>query len=174
MVISKLQGFLLYPLMWPFTRSRDHLRKIMSNMVILKLWNVCRTQSCDPPCGLENIWGLKMSKLLNLITYSLACLLTCTNWALSCICEHFVKHMSRIIVAHLETISILFIHACLAWDRSSYACGDFAQIATSLNFISSSLLHVCYIIMVYLWGLTLIFTKSRHHVEHSCFKYLLV
>jgi hypothetical protein len=40
-----------------------------------------------------------MSKLLNLITYSLACLLTCTNWVLSCICEHLAKHASRNFVA---------------------------------------------------------------------------
>jgi hypothetical protein len=55
-----------------------------------------------------------MSKLLNLIGYSLECLLSCTNCALSCICECLAKHMSQIIVAHLEMISILFIYACLA------------------------------------------------------------
>jgi hypothetical protein len=149
-------GCLLYPVVRPSVRSRDHLRKIMSNMVISKLWGVCRTLSCDPPPCLEIIWGFKISKLLHLISYSLACLLTCTNWALSCICECLTKHASWVIVAHLEMISILFIHACLAWDRSPYACGDFVQIATSLNFISSTLLHICYLLMVYLWGLTLI------------------
>jgi hypothetical protein len=51
----------------------------MSNTVIWKLQGICRTQSCNPLCGLEIIYGLKMSKLLNLIAYSLACLLTCTN-----------------------------------------------------------------------------------------------
>jgi hypothetical protein len=51
----------------------------MSNMVISKLWDVYCTQSCDPPRDLEITWGLKMSKLLNLIAYSLACLLTCTT-----------------------------------------------------------------------------------------------
>jgi hypothetical protein len=70
---------LSYPVVRPFTRSRDHLRKIISNMVILKLRGVCRTQSCDPPYGIEVTWGSKMSKLLNLIAYSAACLLTCTN-----------------------------------------------------------------------------------------------
>jgi hypothetical protein len=55
-----------------------------------------------------------MSKLLNLIAYSLAYLLTCTNIVLSCICEHLVKHISRIIVALLKMISILFIHAYFA------------------------------------------------------------
>jgi hypothetical protein len=59
----------------------------MSNAVILKLHGVCRTPSCDPPRSLEITWGLKMSKLLNLIAYSLACLLTCTNCVFSCICE---------------------------------------------------------------------------------------
>jgi hypothetical protein len=126
-----------------------------SNMVISKLRYICHTQSCDHPCGLEIIWELKMSKLLNLIACSLKCLLTCINWVLSYICERLAKHVSQIIVAHLEIISILFIYACLAWERSPYTCGDFAQIATSLNFISSSLLHVCYLLMVYLWGLTL-------------------
>jgi hypothetical protein len=155
----KALGCLLYLVVRPSTQSRDHLRKIMSNTVIFKLWGVCHTQSCDPPCGLEIIWGLKMSKLLNLIAYSLACLLTCTIWVISCICEHLVKHASRIIIPHLEMISILFIHACLAWDRSPYACGDFAQIATSLNFISSSLLRVGYLSMVYLWELSLIFAN---------------
>jgi hypothetical protein len=140
----------------PSARSRHHLRKIMSNTVISKLWGICHTQSCDPSRGLEIIWGLNISKLLNLITYSLECLLTHTNWVLSCICERLVKQAPQIFVAHLEMISILFIYACLAWDRSSYACGDFAQNATSLNLISSSLLHVCYLLMVYLWGLTLI------------------
>jgi hypothetical protein len=154
--------------------STDHLRKMMSNMVISILWDVCCTQSCNPLCGLEIIWGFKMSKLLNFIACSLACLLTCTSWALSCIYERLAKNVSRIIVAHFEMISTLFIHACLAWDRSPYACGYFAQIAASLNFISSSLLHVCYLLMVYLWELTLNFAKSWHIVEHSCFKYLLV
>jgi hypothetical protein len=113
----------------PSARSRDHLRKIISNMMILKLRGICRTQSCDPPCGLDITWGFKMSKLLNLIAYSLACLLTCINWVLSCICEHFAKQVSRTIVAHLEMISILSIYACLAWDRTLYACGELAQLA---------------------------------------------
>jgi hypothetical protein len=170
----KAQGCLPYLVVWPSTWSRDYLRKTISNTVILKLQSVCRTQMCNPLRGLEIIWGFKMSTLLNLITYSLACLLTCTNWALSCVCERLAKHASWIIVAHHEMISILFIHACLAWDRSPYACCDFAQIATSLNFISSSLLHVCYLLMVFLWGVTLIFAKSCHLVECSCCKYLLV
>jgi hypothetical protein len=44
----------------------------------------------------------------------------------------------------------MFIYDCLAWDQSPYTCGDFAQIATSFNFISNSLLHVCYLLVVYL------------------------
>jgi hypothetical protein len=109
-----------------------------------------------------------MSNLLNLIAYSLACLLTCINWTLSCICEHLAKHASQIIVARLEMISILFMHACLAWDRSPYACGDFTQSATLLNLISSSLLHVCYLLMVSLWGLTLVFANLGTIVEYNC------
>jgi hypothetical protein len=161
-------GCLPYPVMRPSTRSRDHLRKIMSNTVISKLRSVCHTQSCDPPHSIEIIWGLKMSKLLNLIAYSLVCLLTYTNCVLSCICEYLVNHASRIIVAHLEMIYVLFIYVCLTWDRSPYACGDFAQISSWLNFISNSLIHVCYLLMVYLWVLTLIFVKSWHLIEYSC------
>jgi hypothetical protein len=142
--------------------------------MIAKLWGVCHIQSCYHPRGIEIIWGLKMSKLLNLIAYLLACLLTCTNWVLGCTYERLGKHASWIIVAHLEMISVLFIYVCLAWDQSPYACGHLAQIASSLNFTSSSLLHVNYLLMVYLWGLNLIFAKSWHFVEHSYFKYLLV
>jgi hypothetical protein len=48
-------GYLSYPVVRSSTRSRDHLRKIMSNTVILKLWGVYRTQLYDPPHGLEII-----------------------------------------------------------------------------------------------------------------------
>jgi hypothetical protein len=44
-----------YPVVQPSVRSRDDLRKIMSNVVILKLRGVCRTQFCDPPHGVEII-----------------------------------------------------------------------------------------------------------------------
>jgi hypothetical protein len=97
-----------------------------SNMMISKLWGVCHTKSCDHPCGIEITWGLKISKLLNLITYSLACLLTCTNWVLSCICEHLAKHASQIFVALFEMMPSKFIYACFGWDRSSYAYGGLA------------------------------------------------
>jgi hypothetical protein len=122
----KASGCLSYPVVRPSARSKDHLRKIMSNTVISKLQGVCRTQSCDPPHGLEIIWWLKMSKLLNLIAYSLACLLTYTNWVLSCICEHLKKHASRISVALFEMMSSEFIYACFGWDRSLYSCGGLA------------------------------------------------
>jgi hypothetical protein len=48
-------GCLSYPVVRPSARSRDHLRKIKSNMMILKLRGICRTQSCDLPRGLEII-----------------------------------------------------------------------------------------------------------------------
>jgi hypothetical protein len=48
-------GCLPYPVVRPSTRSRDQLRKIISNLVILKLRGVCRTQSCNPSCDLEII-----------------------------------------------------------------------------------------------------------------------
>jgi hypothetical protein len=36
-------GCLSYPVLQPSVQSKDHLRKIMSNTVILKLRGVCRT-----------------------------------------------------------------------------------------------------------------------------------
>jgi hypothetical protein len=36
-------GCLTYPVMRPYAWSRDHLRKIMSNLMILKLRIVCHT-----------------------------------------------------------------------------------------------------------------------------------
>jgi hypothetical protein len=122
----KASGCLLYPVVRPSVWYRDYLRKILSNMVISKLRGVCRTQSCDPSRGLEIIWGLKISKLLNLIAYSLTCLLTYTNCVLSYICEHLVNHASQITVALFEMMSSEFIYAYFGWDRSLYACGGLA------------------------------------------------
>jgi hypothetical protein len=48
-------GCLSYPIVRPSAWFRDHLRKIMSNTVFLKLWGVYHTQSCNPPHGLEII-----------------------------------------------------------------------------------------------------------------------
>jgi hypothetical protein len=39
---------------------------IDSNIVISKLWSVCRTQSCDPPRGLEVIWGMSNTMISKL------------------------------------------------------------------------------------------------------------
>jgi hypothetical protein len=50
---------------------------------------------------------------VNLIAYSLACLLTCTNYVLSCICEHLAKHASQNFVALFEMMPNEFIYACL-------------------------------------------------------------
>jgi hypothetical protein len=112
MVISKLRG--VYR-----TQSCDPPHNLdviwgMSNTVISKLRSVCRTQSPDPPWDLEITWGLKMCKLLNLIAYSLACLLTCTNWVFSCICERLEKHASQIFIALFEMMLVsLYIFSWL-------------------------------------------------------------
>jgi hypothetical protein len=53
-----------------------------------------------------------MSKLLDLIAYSLACLPTCKNRVFSCICEHLTKHASQILVALFEMMPSEFIYAC--------------------------------------------------------------
>jgi hypothetical protein len=133
------------------TQSCDPTRGLeviwgMSNTVISKLWSVCRTQSCDPPRGLEITWGLKMSKLLNLIAYSLACLLTCINWVLSCICEHLGKHVSQIFVALFQMMPSEFIYAYLDWDRSLYACCDLLNIL--IHFISYHILAHGYLLVI--------------------------
>jgi hypothetical protein len=61
---------------------------------------------------------------VNFISYSLACLLTCTNRVLSYICERLTKHASRIFVALFEMMPSDFIYACLSSDRSLYVCDD--------------------------------------------------
>jgi hypothetical protein len=109
-----------------------------------------------------------MNKLLNLIVYSLACLLTWTNWVLSYICERLVKHMSRIIVAFFEMMPNEFIYACLGWDRSLYACGDLLNL--HIHFISylSSWPLACYLVMVSLWWFTLVFVSLGIMVLYNC------
>jgi hypothetical protein len=47
-------------------------------MVVLKLWGVYRTQSCDAPRGLEDV-GLKMSKL-----------------ELNCLSTYFFTHLYKL------------------------------------------------------------------------------
>jgi hypothetical protein len=138
-------GCLPYSIVRPSAWSIDHLRKIISNPVILKLRGVCHTQSCDPPHGLEIIWGLKMSKLLNLIAYSIVCLLTCTNWVLSCICERLAKHASQIIVAHLE-----MIYSCL-YMLVSLEIEVIMLVVTLLKLLHNliSYLAPCYMFVIY-------------------------
>jgi hypothetical protein len=94
---------------------------------------------------------------VNLVAYSLACLLTCTNWVLSYICERLAKYASQIFVAVFEMMPSEFIYACLGCDRSLYACGDLLNLL--IHFISylSSRLLACYLVMVSLWGFTLVF-----------------
>jgi hypothetical protein len=105
---------------------------------------------------------------VNLIAYSLACFLTCTKWVFSCIYERLVKHASRIIVALFVMMSNEFMYACHGWDRSLYTCGDLLNML--IHFISylSSWLHACYLLMVSLLGLTLIFASLDIMVKYSC------
>jgi hypothetical protein len=105
---------------------------------------------------------------VNLIAYSLTCLLTCTNWVLSCICEHLAKHASRIFVALFEMMSSEFIYAYLGCDRSLYACGDLLNLL--IHFISylSTWLLACYLIMVSLWGFTLVLASLGIMVVYNC------
>jgi hypothetical protein len=167
-------GCFPYPVVQPSVRSRYHLRKIMSNTMILMLWGVCRTQSCDSPCSLEIIKGFQMSTLLNLIAYSLTCLLTCTSRALSCIYEHLAKHASWIIVSHFEMISIFLYMLVLLEIEVLMLVVTLLKLQHCLISYLAPCYMFFYLLMVYLWGLTLIFAKSWHLVEYSLFKYLLI
>jgi hypothetical protein len=149
------------------TQSCDPLRGLeiilgMSNTVISKLRGVCRTQSCDPPCDLQITWGLKMRKLLNLIVYSLACLLTYTNWILSCICKRLAKHASRISVAPFEMmLANVYMHVLVE-------IGVFMLVVDLLNllFTLSHILAYGYLLVISLWSLweiSLLFYKSWHN-----------
>jgi hypothetical protein len=131
----------------------------MSNMVISKLRGVFRTKSCDPPRSLEITWGPKMSKLLNLIIYSLACLLTCINWVLCCICECLAKHASRISVALFEMMlaSLYILILVEIWVLM-------LMVHLLIQFISylSSWLLACYPVVVSC-EYSLLFYKSWHN-----------
>jgi hypothetical protein len=161
MMISKLRGVCC-------TQSCDSpcgLEVIwgMSNMVISKLQGVCRTQSWDPPCGPEITWELKMSKLLNLIAHSLVCLLTCTNWVLSCICEHLAKHASQIFVALFEMM-LESLYICLSWLRYESLCLWWTCL--TCLFTSCHILAHGYLLVISLWSLyedSLLFCKFWHN-----------
>jgi hypothetical protein len=105
---------------------------------------------------------------VNLIAYSLACLPTYTNWVFSCICERLAKHTSRIFVALFKMKPSEFIYACLDWDRSLYTCDD--PLNLLIHFISylSSWLLAYYLVMVSLWGITLVFASLRIMVVYKC------
>jgi hypothetical protein len=160
MVISKLRDVC-------HTQSCDPPRGLeviweISNMVIWKLRCICRTQSCDPPRGLEIIWGLKMSKILNLIAYSLAYLLNCTNWVLSCICERLVKHTSRISVALFEMmLASLYILVLVEIEVFMFVVNLLILIFTSFHILAHG-----YLIFITLWSLMRINSyiyKSGHN-----------
>jgi hypothetical protein len=105
---------------------------------------------------------------VDLIAYSLACLLTCTNWVLRCICERLAKHVCRIFVALLEMMPSEFIYACLAYDRSLYACGDLLNLFIQFISYLSSWLFACYLVMVSLRGFTLVFASLGIMVVYNC------
>jgi hypothetical protein len=140
----------------------------MSNTVILKLRGVYRTQLCDPPRGLEITWGFKMSKLSNLISYSLVCLFTCTNWVLSCICERLVKHASRIFVALFEMMLASLYMLVLFEIGVLMLMVDLLNLLIHLTSYLSSWLLACYLLVVSLWGFTLVFIGLGIMVEYSC------
>jgi hypothetical protein len=142
--------------------------------VIWKLRGVCRTQSCDPPHGLEIIWGmeiiwgLKISKLLNLIAYLLACLLTCTNWVLSCICERLAKHASRISIALFEMmLAILYMLVLVEIGVFMLVMDLLNLLIHFLSYLNSWLLDCC-LCMISRWGFTLVFASFGKMVEYSC------
>jgi hypothetical protein len=137
-----------------------------SNIVILKPWGVCRTQSCDPPRSLEVIWGMSntvVSKLQGVCRIQL-----CDpsrgleiTWGLVQT-EFLVAYVSVwqsalfwTVVALVEIMSSKFI--CLFWLRwESYACGGLLILLIHLMLYLSSWLLACYFVLVSLWGLTLV------------------
>jgi hypothetical protein len=107
-------GCLPYPVVRPSAWSRDHLRKIMSNTVISKLQSVCRTQSCDSLRGLEIIWELKMSKLLNLLlihlhVYSLVQI----ELIVAYVSVWQSTHLKLLLLTLRWSLSCLYILSCL-------------------------------------------------------------
>jgi hypothetical protein len=146
MTISKLRGLCC-------TQSCDPPYGLeiiwrMSNMVILKLWSVCCTQSCDPPRGLQITWGLKMSKLLNLIAYSLTCLLTCINWVLSCTCERLAKHASQFFIALFEMMLESLYMFVLVEIRVLMLMVNLLNLFIHFMLYLSSWLLACYLFVV--------------------------
>jgi hypothetical protein len=106
-----------------------------------------------------------MSKILNLIAYSLACLLTCTKWVLSCICEHLVKHVSQISIALFEMMLATLYMLVLVEIGVLMLMVDLL-----IHYISylSSWLFACYLLLVSLWGFTLVSTSLGIMIEYSC------
>jgi hypothetical protein len=160
MIISKLQDICRTHLCDP----PGSLEVIwgMSNTVISKLQGVCRTQLCNPPRGIEITWGLQMSKFLNLIAYSLACLLTCINWVLSCICECLAKHTSWIFVALFDMmLASLYMLVLVEIGVLRLLVNLLNLLFTSCYYLSSWLL-TCYLFVVSC-GDSLLFCRSWHN-----------
>jgi hypothetical protein len=103
---------------------------------------------------------------MNLIAYSLACLLICTNRFLSCICERLAKHAILNCVALVEMMSSKFM--CLFWLRwESYACGGLLNLLIHFFHI---LAHG-YLLVILYWSLcedSLLFFKYWHNDVYNC------
>jgi hypothetical protein len=164
-------------------------------MIWGKLWGVCQTQSCDPPHGLDVLWGMCNTVILklrgicrtqscdpltvyrsledikwvnwNLIAYSLACLLTCTNWVLSCICERLAKHASRIFVVLFETMLASLYMLILV--EMEYLCLWWTYLTCLFTLVH--ILPHGYLLVISLWSLVRIhscFANLGIMVEYNC------
>jgi hypothetical protein len=102
---------------------------------------------------------------VNLIAYSLAFLLTCTNWVLSCISERLAKHTSRIFIVLFVMMSSEFRYACFGWDMRLYVCGN---LLIHLISYPSSWLLSCYLLVASLWGFTPVSASLGIMIVHSC------
>jgi hypothetical protein len=108
-----------------------------------------------------------MNKLLNLIAYSLACLLTCINWVLSCICERLTKHISRIFVALFEMMLASLYMLILVEIGVLMLMMDLLNLLIHFMSYLSSWLLACY----HLWSFVRIhscFASLGIMVEYSC------
>jgi hypothetical protein len=157
-VISKFS--LSYPVVQPSARSRGHLWNVQYSG--LKAPGCLPYPVVRPSVRLEITWGLKMSKLLNLIAFSLACLLTCTNWVLSCIYEHLAKHASQIFIASFEMMLASLYMPVLV------EIGVLMLMVNLLNLLFRSFLILAhgYLLVISLWSIcqdSLLFCKSWHN-----------
>jgi hypothetical protein len=103
-----------------------------------------------------------MNKLLNLIAYSHVCLLTYTNWVLSCICERLAKHASQIFAVLFEMMLASLYMLILIEIEVLLLMVDLLN----LLFTSCHILAHGYLLVISLWSLC--FASLGIVIEYNC------